>query len=499
MESTQTPYDLICIGFGVSGLSIAIALQERCPTSNALFLERDKKPQWQPGLAIPGMRMRSSLLCDLVTARNPRSKYTFINYLHSTGQLMTFTNLGSLRAPREQFADYLAWCSASFDDRVRRGFTVVSVEPRVTASGVVEGWYVIGIDSDSGTKLSIPTRKVICAAGLQSSIPKALTSPDVLPSVFHSSTYAEIASQLQDGSIMDKHIAVIGGNQHAAEIFENLQTLPGNHRATLYIQDAFLYPDTDHAFTGDILQSLAGRYAHLPLELRRKTVLQKGREEPPTVDLALLERLYELQAEQNSQSPNPAVQRFRIEPLRDVIGAARVDGRVQLHLQDARTGAALPSSALFDVVITATGYEHTAYTSLLAPAAHLFDDRELTVGRDYAVNFRRGSVRGDAGVWVLGALASEDDVSSLFLTSPYSLPFPIPAERPIFIFAFLFLVSVYQTLHPTIPSLLSKPAFELYSLIGLYSYLVIFALHHIHLWFQIWIALLITFLLPAER
>ena len=80
MESTQTPYDLICIGFGVSGLSIAIALQERCPTSNALFLERDKKPQWQPGLAIPGMRMRSSLLCDLVTARNPRSKYTFINY-----------------------------------------------------------------------------------------------------------------------------------------------------------------------------------------------------------------------------------------------------------------------------------------------------------------------------------------------------------------------------------------------------------------------------------
>ena len=46
-------------------------------------------------MKLDGATMQVSFLKDLVTLRNPRSAFTFVNYLHSVGRLDEFINLGS--------------------------------------------------------------------------------------------------------------------------------------------------------------------------------------------------------------------------------------------------------------------------------------------------------------------------------------------------------------------------------------------------------------------
>ena len=46
-----------------------------------------------------------------MTLRNPRSPFTFLNYLHSQGRLVSFINLGSTIPSRREFADYLSWAA----------------------------------------------------------------------------------------------------------------------------------------------------------------------------------------------------------------------------------------------------------------------------------------------------------------------------------------------------------------------------------------------------
>jgi len=53
-----------------------------------------------------------SFMKDLATLRNPRSRYTFMSYLHSQGRLISFINRGSTIPTRKEYSDYLSWAAA---------------------------------------------------------------------------------------------------------------------------------------------------------------------------------------------------------------------------------------------------------------------------------------------------------------------------------------------------------------------------------------------------
>ncbi|OXH82188.1 ornithine monooxygenase, partial [Burkholderia multivorans] len=74
-------------------------------------------------------RMQISFLKDLVTMRDPKSRYTFINYLFERGRLNEFINLKNFYPTRVEFHDYLSWVADAFDDRVHYGETVTAIEP----------------------------------------------------------------------------------------------------------------------------------------------------------------------------------------------------------------------------------------------------------------------------------------------------------------------------------------------------------------------------------
>lgn len=289
-DPTSEPiHDLICVGFGPASLAIAIALADTYPSSSSpsaaihsvpfttvspsspspsplppttLFLERQPQFAWHAGMQLPGAKMQISFLKDLATPRNPRSHFTFLNYLHSKGRFDTFVNLGTFLPTRMEYEDYLRWCAGHFEaeGRVRYGEEVVGVEALreakgaeveagseerqgETGQGKVKSWRVTSIAVSTGERITRTCRHVVIAVGGRPSIPAAFPQHD--ERVVHSSRYSWSVGRLLPERERRYRIVVVGGGQSSAEIFADLMGRYPNADISLVIKGAALRPSDD--------------------------------------------------------------------------------------------------------------------------------------------------------------------------------------------------------------------------------------------------------------
>lgn len=251
-------YDILCIGFGPAALAIAIALrenQENHPSATqtrVLFLEKQPEFGWHTGMLLPGSKMQISFMKDLATLRNPRSHFTFVNYLHQKDRLAHFINLSTHMPFREEFNDYMKWCASHFDHWVRYEQEVLSVR------GVAAGSKADAIGQFTVTTRQVGSREtqrlsakhVIVANGGEMAIPESLKqslrlSDGSQRQIIHSSQYMhEIHNKLPDVAAPYR-VAVIGGGQSAVEIYEDVQSRFPNSRASLIFRDSALRPSDD--------------------------------------------------------------------------------------------------------------------------------------------------------------------------------------------------------------------------------------------------------------
>ena len=127
-------FDLVGIGFGPSNLALAVALHEEAEQQNSrslrtIFLEAKPEFSWHPGMLLEDMSIQVSFLKDLATLRNPRSQFTFLNYLKVNGRLDSFINLQEFFPTRLEINDYFKWVSKHFDSQVFYGKTVTELRP----------------------------------------------------------------------------------------------------------------------------------------------------------------------------------------------------------------------------------------------------------------------------------------------------------------------------------------------------------------------------------
>ncbi|TAQ91566.1 hypothetical protein B7494_g88 [Chlorociboria aeruginascens] len=134
--SPDETLDLLCIGFGPASLAIAIALNDvyksspACKPPKALFLEKQPQFGWHSGMQLPGTKMQICFLKDLATPRDPRSHFTFLNYVHQKGRLNQFMNLGTFLPARLEYEDYLRWCASHFDSQGQFADTIAKIQER---------------------------------------------------------------------------------------------------------------------------------------------------------------------------------------------------------------------------------------------------------------------------------------------------------------------------------------------------------------------------------
>jgi len=236
-------YDLICVGFGPASLAVAIALEDEQikPAPRVLFIEKQNQFVWHAGMLLPGSRMQISYIKDLATLRNPRSEFTFVNYLHNKGRLVQFVNLGTFLPLREEYNDYMSWCAQKFEDDVRYGEEVTSVEPVDAEKEPAKKFRVRS--SINGSEKIRTARHVVIAVGGRPSIPKTL--PQNHPRVLHSSKYASSVGNVLPDHQGEYQIAVVGGGQSAAEIFSDLHDKYPNATVNLFIKSSALRPSDD--------------------------------------------------------------------------------------------------------------------------------------------------------------------------------------------------------------------------------------------------------------
>ena len=239
--TTEEHFDLVCVGFGPASLAIAIALHDRGTKGKVRFLERQREFRWHGGMLLPDARMQISFLKDLATLRDPTSKFTFINYLKSKNRLVAFTNLSTFLPLRVEYNDYLNWCASHFEKDVQYGAETICVYPAQGKSGAVDAWRIVSKDVVTNQKTAITARHVVIAVGGKPSIPAPLAEIATESRIVHSSAYAMIAPKLKNA----KNVAVIGGGQSGAEIFNNLISRESQANVMLYAGAKTLKPSDD--------------------------------------------------------------------------------------------------------------------------------------------------------------------------------------------------------------------------------------------------------------
>lgn len=266
-------HDLICVGFGPASLAIAVALHDMLSTTNpalvpgltqspkVAFFERQSSFAWHAGMLVPGATMQISFIKDLASLRNPKSDFTFLNYLHRQKRLIHFSNQATFLPLRREYEDYLRWCAGWFAEVVEYDQDVLDVTPvQGSNSGSnITSFLVRSKNGSTGEITHCQARHVVIAVGGRPTLPKPLRGDD--PRIFHSSQYARVippllkdirdTARLQDAEnshvlpTQPLHIAVIGNGQSAAEIFNDLHSRCPEVKTSMFIKGAALRPSDD--------------------------------------------------------------------------------------------------------------------------------------------------------------------------------------------------------------------------------------------------------------
>lgn len=381
----DTVFDLIGVGFGPSNLSLAVRLAEEAATSRLAhcFIERQPEFGWHRGMLLDDCRMQISFLKDLVTQRDPKSRFTFINYLFERGRLNDFVNLKSFYPTRVEFHDYLRWVADAFEERLHYGETVTSIEPVHSPGSSKEiGALRVWSCDREGREWQRVTRALSVGIGGAAQVPEAFAALGS-HNVIHSSTYLTSIDRVV-GKATDarrKRVAVIGGGQSAAEVFVDMSRRFPHVDASLVIRSGALKPADDTPFVNEIFSPAYTDVVYGQSKDGRRSLIERFRDTNyAVVDRPLIEQIYEMLYLQNVSDDL----RHRLLANTGIEAAVRAtDGQIELTLRDNLTG--LARAERFDALVLATGYRRDTHIALLdGLAPHLGDALvKGDVERDY--------------------------------------------------------------------------------------------------------------------
>ncbi|KAI9692081.1 MAG: hypothetical protein M1820_009549 [Bogoriella megaspora] len=432
-------HDLICIGFGPASLAIAIALHDALDAADSsgglsqlrgrrpkvAFLERQPSFAWHSGMLLPGAKMQITFIKDLATLRDPRSEFTFLNYLHKQDRLVQFTNLSTFLPQRLEYEDYMRWCAGKFAEVVTYGQDVFDIAPNRSpaAEETVDMFTVKSRDMSTGQIIERRTKRVVVAIGGKPQIPQPL--PEKHARVIHSAAYANTIPKLFPDTQSYRNFVVVGSGQSAAEVFHDLQCQYPNSTTRLVIKGSALRPSDDSPFVNEIFDpDRIDGFFNQSQTLRHDSIMEDRCTNYGVVRLELLEEIYAGLYTQRLKYPSQEQWPHRILNHSFVSGwKEKPDGSLLVHLQHERdqgqvcNGTKSENVLEADAVIVAVGYRRDGHEEMLKSSRYLLPNQDHTnskfeVERDYKIKFREGAVADDTGIWLQGCNESTHGVSS---------------------------------------------------------------------------------------
>ncbi|MFF4099317.1 lysine N(6)-hydroxylase/L-ornithine N(5)-oxygenase family protein [Streptomyces sp. NPDC001903] len=339
---------VLAIGAGPANLALAVAIEESGSAELAdgtLLLEQSPDVTWQRDLLMPWARSQVSFLKDLVTLRNPSSRFTFLNFLHEQGRLDEFVNLGTFHPFRWEFSDYLQWVAESLERvEIRYGARAAQVDPVCGADGSVAGWSVRLTDGDE-----IRCRDLVVGGGRDPRVPEVFSG---LPAdrLIHSAQYRTRIGRIPKDEPV--RAVVVGGAQSAAEMFYALHENLPNSRVTMLVRSIGLQTYQTSKFVNELFfPSFVDDFYDSPAEVRAQLLDEMRFTNYAGLAPPFLDELYTMLYRQKALGP----QRSEVRAMTEVVGARVEDGEVVLDLRDRLSGKT--EQLRCDLVLLGTGYD----------------------------------------------------------------------------------------------------------------------------------------------
>ncbi|MBV5262390.1 lysine 6-monooxygenase [Synechococcus moorigangaii CMS01] len=276
-------YDLLGVGIGPFNLGLA-ALLEPITEINAVFLEQKLQFQWHPGLLLKDATIQVPFMADLATMADPRSRFTFLNYLREQSRLYHFYFLEEFKIYRREYNHYCQWVSQELQS-CQFGQKVQEITWNQAGYFIVKAIHI-----STNQPITYYAKNLVLGVGSAPAIPHCFKTLGPQENIFHSADFLHRQSQWQQA----KSITVIGSGQSAGEIFYELLNAQSEHnyhlewhtRSSGFLPMEYSKLGLEH-FSPDYIRY----FYHLPLEIRdeirsQQNLLYKG------MDFGLIAEIY---------------------------------------------------------------------------------------------------------------------------------------------------------------------------------------------------------------
>lgn len=371
----KTTYDIVGIGLGPFNLSLAALLN---PLNNVSkkFLDNKSEFSWHPELMFGDAMMQTSFLKDLVTPVDPRSEFSFLNYLTKNGQFYHFLNTDRKAINRYEFQDYCKWVSKKLAQDIDFNSNVIDIKHDGEKFEVIK---------EDGSYFS---KNICVASGPTKNIPECAQS-HLSDKVFHAKS-----KYMKNLNLEGKRVVIIGGGQTGVETFRNsLNGMWGRvESVTLLSGRQNLQPLDEAPFTNEIFTpEFVLKFHSLPQEQKDSYTQAQLLASDGNTPQYLQEMYNELYLDKFYLKKLPE---YKIAPMRWLKGIENNGSNYSLLVDNLMS----ESEELFkaDIVILATGFKSVLpkFLDSLTDVIQKDHQGRVIVNQDYSLltNINSGKI-----------------------------------------------------------------------------------------------------------
>lgn len=367
-------YDLLGIGIGPFNLGLA-ALVEDISHLDCIFIDRETSFNWHLGLLLPTAKMQVPFYADLVTLADPCSRFSYMNYLKSSGKLFRFAINESYFPYRSEFNAYCQWVVAQLGN-LQFGLSCTSI----TYDGRKKIYTVIANNSQTSEQATFHGKHIVIGVGSKPCIPENV-SHITDPLVFHSGEYL----RRKHAALMHKRITIVGSGQSAAEIFLDLLPHMNDLEALHWVTRSARFTPMDYSKLNLEMSSpdyISYFYSLSPK--KKKEVLKEQQYLYRGINFSLINEIYEQLYLLSLDPTNRLPELYTNGELKEINTDQAPNMRLTLQHLQKDTAFDLTTNA----VILATGYQTTKpeFLNTIKEQIQWTTDGGYAVNRNYSID-----------------------------------------------------------------------------------------------------------------